>query len=237
MAGRSRTGRETRLPRVRPRIPAKEPLMTGQPTAPGPAHAETLAACLTGLGGLDRAKAIAVLGLAREGDILIVPFLGHDYRIGLHTIADPAGSPPPFAVCIVLCRLLLHCPGALAEPGSLWTAFRQFPGAAPLCAYFAERVEGALARAFAWQPAALAEACRQLDGTPQPDLPHDLAWTIPLLPRLPALLTFNAAGEGLPASAVLLFPRRAGHLLDMECLVIAAELLARRLQEDQNPGI
>lgn len=202
-----------------------------------PVHAETLATCLLRLRGLDRDAVSAVLGLGQSGEAFIMPFLGAEYRVSHDGIQDDDGCPPPFAVSLVLCRLLLHCPGALAEPGSEWTAFRQFPGAAPLCAYFAERVEGALARAFARQPSALAAACRGLGGTPRPDLPHDQAWTLPLLPRLPALLTFNAAAEGLPSSAVLLFPRRAGHLLDMETLVVAAELLAQRLQKHHGPGI
>jgi hypothetical protein len=48
---------------------------------------------------------------------------------------------------------------------------------------------------------------------------------------VPLLLLFNDADEGFPAACSVLFERRAGGYLDMECLAMSGMLLAERLKK------
>jgi hypothetical protein len=196
-----------------------------------PVFEQTCRRYLSETAGVDFRGIEARLGISVREDGALIPLLGTDYLVSREVISDPAGKPAPAAVCVILCRYLLLCP-ASAPPGLEWVAFRDFRDAAPLIASFANTVEGAIARGFAGRAAELRRAAEALGGRPPAEpYRYDVSLVIPALPRVPLLLLFNDADEGFPAACSVLFERRAGGYLDMECLAMSGMLLAERLKK------
>jgi hypothetical protein len=185
------------------------------------------------LAEFDLAAAARVLGVGGANGSLDIPFFGRTYRVGPAGVADESGQPPAFAVRVILLQLLIHCPARPPVGREEWTAFRDFPDAAPLRGYFAGRVEGGFLPAFHGSLPRLAAACARLPGAPLSGFPHDLAWRVEALPYLPLLLLCNEADEDLPAGCSLLFSSHADSFLDMECLTLLGEQLLRELRRGE----
>lgn len=193
------------------------------------AFEETYRGYLVRIGAVDLRAACNRLGAEAEADGLVVPLFGEPHRVGPAGVFDPDGRRPHLSVCVILCRYVLLCPPS-APSGGEWTSFKDFRDAAPLVGSFAGTVEGAIARSFAGRTNALRRAAAGLGGQAPPgSFSHDVAITIPALPKVPLLLLFNDADDEFPAACSVLFERRAAGYLDMECLAMLGMQLARRL--------
>jgi hypothetical protein len=196
-----------------------------------PVFEQTCRRYLSEVAKIDFGRIEAGLGIRLRQGGAVIPLLETEYLVSREVITDPAGRLASAAVCVILCRYLLLCPAAV-PPGLEWVSFRDFRDAAPLIASFANTVEGAIARGFAGRAAELRQAAEALGGRPPAELyRYDVSLVIPALPRVPLLLLFNDADEGFPAACSVLFERRAGGYLDMECLAMAGMLLAERLKK------
>lgn len=170
-----------------------------------------------------------LLGITLDGGTLSVPYFGRTIRLTGDGLVDESGRRPDFADCVVLCRYLIMCPPFEPEPTS-WTAFRDFPDAGPLTVFWADTVEGVLARAYSGHVAALEKACDNLGGrVPETDVPCDLCRRFTPLPKVPLLLVFHDADDDFPAAASLLFEKRASVYLDGESQAILGRALSLRL--------
>jgi hypothetical protein len=170
-----------------------------------------------------------VLGITLDGDAVVVPYFGQAIRLTADGLTDTAGRRPDFADCVVVCRYLIMCP--LFEPTQKeWVAYRDFPDAGPLTVFWADTVQGPLARTFSGRVSALEKACDVLGGSvPDMDVGCDLCRCFLPLPRLPLLLVFNDADDDFAASASLLFEKRASTYLDAESQAILGHVLSNRL--------
>jgi hypothetical protein len=193
------------------------------------AFEETYRGYLSRIGTVDLRAACNRLGAEAETNGPVVPLFGEPHRVGPAGVFDPDGCRPHLSVCVILCRYVLLCPPS-ALSGVDWTSFKDFRDAAPLVGSFAGSVEGAISRSFAGRADVLRRAAAGLGGQAPPgSFSHDVASTIPALPKVPLLLLFNDADDEFPAACSVLFERRAAGYLDMECLAMLGMQLARRL--------
>lgn len=171
----------------------------------------------------------AILGIDVVGDTVEVPYFGRPIRLTADGMADASGRRPDFADCVVICRYLIMCPPV--EPQARqWVAYRDFPDAGPLTVFWADTVEGVLARTFTGNVGGLRKASDALGGiAADMDVSCDLCRCFHPLPKVPLLLVFNDADDEFPASASLLFQQRASTYLDGESRAILGHALVNRL--------
>ena len=171
----------------------------------------------------------AVLGIALDGDTIVVPYFKQSIRLTADGLENAEGCRPDFSDCVVVCRYLIMCP--LFEPRQKeWVAYRDFPDAGPLTVFWTDTVERPLARTFSGRVSALEKACDILGGSlPEMDIACDLCRRFTPLPKMPMLLVFNDADDDFPASASLLFEKRASTYLDAESQAILGRALSDRL--------
>ncbi len=164
-----------------------------------------------------------------------VPFFGFDHRVSAQGTRGPHDRRPSHAVSVILFKYLLMCPAS--EPtGTDWVTYKDFKDAAPFVGGFFSTVEKPIAEAFAGRLPELEDTCRKLNGHPVAmGVISDLVMHFRALPKVPVMLLFNDRDEDFPASATLLFERRAGHFLDMECLAMVGGVLARWLIGNADP--
>ncbi|MCB2145221.1 MAG: DUF3786 domain-containing protein [Deltaproteobacteria bacterium] len=170
-----------------------------------------------------------VLGITVDGDAVVVPYFGQPVRLAADGLKDAAGRRPDFSDCVVVCRYLIMCP-LFESTQREWVAYRDFPDAGPLTVFWADTVEGPLARTFSGRVSALEKACDGVGGSvPDMDITCDLCRRFIPLPKMPLLLVFNDADEEFPASVSLLFEKRASTYLDAESQAILGHALSNRL--------
>jgi hypothetical protein len=166
------------------------------------------------------------LGLEVRDRSVILPVLGRTYRFEAGRLLAADGRQAPFEVLVVAARYLLADPVEVS-PDPAWSAYREFPDAAPLVSYFERNAEIPIARAFAGRVPELAARCGRIGGQPlDGNLPYDVAVRIPALPRIPVFLLFNDADPEFDAACRLIFERRASAYLDMESVAILGVMLA-----------
>ncbi len=197
--------------------------------ASGPVYNETYRRYLDRLKTMRFDGKEAVLGVTLAGNDVAVPYFGRTVRLTPYGLEDEAGRRPAFADCVVICRYLIMCPSF--EPKKTnWVAFRDFPDAGPLTVFWADTVEGTLAKAFAGRRDALQKSCDALGGiVPEMDISCDLVRRFTPLPKVPLLLVFNDADEAFPAAVSVLFEKRASTYLDGESQAVLGHMLANRL--------
>ena len=166
-----------------------------------------------------------------EGDHLVVPFFGREYRVSRHGITDAANRKPGYVVCVILAKYILRCPAwAAADDG--WVSFKDFKTTSHFTNinYFASDTEQAIVKGFSGRLPALVAACRQTGGVPHDaDMPYDLSVRFEALPRVSLLLLFNDRDPEFPAGCTMLFNRPAESYLDPESLAMTGSFLAKRL--------
>ncbi len=199
------------------------------PNATGSVYNETYHAYLEQLKTMRFDGKEDVLGITLDGDAVVVPYFGQSIRLSADGLTDEAGRRPDFSDCVVVLRYLIMCPPF--EPKQKeWVAYRDFPDAGPLTVFWADTVVGPLASAFSARVSTLEKACEDLGGSmPDMDIACDLCWRFTPLPKMPLLLVFNDADDDFPASASLLFEKRASTYLDAESQAILGHALANRL--------
>ncbi len=172
-----------------------------------------------------------ILGCRVEGDQVVVPFFGEEYRVAPSGITDASNQWPGYIVCVVLAKYILRCPAA-APAGDGWVSFKDFKATSHFTNinYFASDTEQAIVKGFGGRLAELAEACRQTGGVPHEDgMPYDLCMRFDALPRVSLLLLFNDWDDEFPAGGTVLFNKQAEAYLDPESLAVTSAYLAKRL--------
>jgi hypothetical protein len=170
-----------------------------------------------------------LLGIHWDGNAVGIPFLNEYYTITREGIADQHGKRPPHSVSVILCKYLLLCPETTVDGRDLLT-YKDFRDAAPYVLGFRNTAEKPIARVFSGRIDTLEERSRQLGGkTFDMGITCDLSYVFQPLPEVPIYMLYNDEDEEFPADCSLLFERRAGHYLDMECLAMIGMLLAERL--------
>jgi hypothetical protein len=177
------------------------------------------------------------LGARVEGEALKILLFQEEHSVSHEAILDASGRRAPHDVCVILANYVLLCPDTVPPPGG-WSHFRDFRDAGPLTAYFANDVEGAVAKRFSKRRPALEKAGAHLGGEPPGiSLSYDLSLTFCALPNIFLLLLFNDADEEFPAQSRLLFHSRTEALLDAECTAMLGRQLVERLRRVEKNSI
>jgi hypothetical protein len=166
-----------------------------------------------------------------DGDQLVVPFFGREYRVSRYGITDAANRKPGYVICVILAKYILRCPArAAADDG--WVSFKDFKTTSHFTNinYFTSDTEQSIVKGFSGRLPELVEACRQTGGVPHDaDMPYDLSVRFEALPRVSLLLLFNDRDDEFPAGCTMLFNRHAESYLDPESLAMTGSFLAKRL--------
>jgi len=166
-----------------------------------------------------------------DGDQIVIPFFGKEYRVSRNGITDEADQRPGYVICVVLAKYILRCP-AMAAADDGWVSFKDFKTTSHFTNvnFFASDTEHAIVKGFAGRLAELAEACRQTGGVPhEADMPYDLSVRFDALPRVSLLLLFNDRDAEFPAGCTMLFNQHAESYLDPESLAMTGSFLAKDL--------
>jgi len=171
------------------------------------------------------------LVLRMSGDAVIMPFFGKSYRVSTEGIVDPTGRQPHLSISVILCKYLLMCP-LIVPLGGNWMSFKDFKDAAPLIQSFLNNVTLPIADSFSARLADLESAAKDIGGyPPADDFPYDLSLQFDALSKISLLLLFNDKDEEFPAQCSVLFEKRVGSLLDMECLAMVGMIFCDYLKK------
>ena len=145
-------------------------------------------------------------------------------------ILGEVGHPTPYER-ILLYNHLLRAGGA--QPTGRWVSIDRLPGSLSKRAELEEVCESKLASAASRAGGeALAQACSQSGSIPHSEK-GDADWSFGFqgFPKVPLLLLVWKGDEDFPPRVKLLMDETAGEYLDMDSLIVLAELLADRILE------
>lgn len=197
---------------------------------PTPVFDQTYRNYLDQLAGIDLSALQVPLGITCNISQATVPFFGKNHSISREGVKDEHGNQPHLGICVVLFKYLLMGSRPKNDDNTLVT-FRNFKDAAPLVNYFANTVEGAIARRFTGRPQDLAAACERLGGVRWPaDWSYQVKYRMVALPQIPIYLLYNDAEEGFAAQTTILFHKNTEGYLDMESVAMIGGELARLLK-------
>lgn len=155
-----------------------------------------------------------------------IDFLDGRYVVTREGVAAEGGEDPSVWVKILLLIYLTRAGGRL--PTASWVSYRDLPNSVSKSASF-EQCSDRIARAFEGDAAGLERAVIALGGRPSETGSADLAYVLPVLPRVPVLLLFWDREEEFDARAGLLLDGSVLDYLDLEALLFVGEALAGRL--------
>jgi hypothetical protein len=171
------------------------------------------------------------LGGKTDGNVIVIPFFGLEYRVSSQGITGPSGKTPAYDVCVILCKYLLLCPDE-STAGREWVSFRDLKDSSPLINYFTNEIEGATTLQFSGKAHTLKQAGALLGGyPPKIDAEYDVAMQFDALPMIPVMMLFNDTDNEFPASCAVLFERRVETYMDAECIAMLGRQLFTRLKK------
>jgi len=184
---------------------------------------------LTQVAAADFTRKADMLGVRIDGDAIEIPLFHKRFTVSPEGVFDLRGKRPHHAVSVLLCQYLLLCPETPGADRELVT-YKDFRHAAPYVDGFRNTVERPIARHFSGRPEALETCCENLRGVAADiGVASDLSFGFKALPEVPVFLLFNDRDDEFAAECTLLFERRAGTFLDMECLAMIGGLLSQWL--------
>jgi hypothetical protein len=187
------------------------------------------------MAGVDLVSVSQALGLARDGDSVMIPCLGRRYLAGADGITAEDGEAVLITHRIVLAYYLLH--GGRGEASGRFVPYRELPGGQDFARSLSQIVETPLAQSFSGRLEDLNKAAMSLGASkPETEINADAVFTFEALPKLPLMLTFYDADEDFPAEAKVFYDLTAPNFLDMECLAALGHMLALELEAAASPS-
>jgi hypothetical protein len=178
----------------------------------------------------------SILGITfnEEDKTAQVPFFKTLYQVSRSGVVDDRGRHPDYGICVILMKYLLMCPQWIPSEMD-WITYRDFSDSgqtqdAGLSDYAAQ----AISKRYAGNLSRLEAAANAIGGTlPEAEYPYDFSAVFTALPRLPILFLFNDVDEQFPATASILYERRAEYFLDAECRVMVNWYLQVHLKRSE----
>lgn len=190
---------------------------------------ETYRMYLQQIGKIDYLAKADLLGVAVDGDSLVIQFYDHRYLVSPGGIRTTGGKEVSTSVWVILSKYVLHCQRFVQCDDDPYRTFRDFRDAVPLVSYFTTNTTQLLATEFSRKGEFLEKACLAVGGVRQENASYDCSMLFHALPKIPVMLNFNDTDEMFPASCSVLYKASAEQFLDMECLAMTGTLLASRL--------
>jgi hypothetical protein len=182
--------------------------------------------------GLDLAQAAERLGGELIGDKSggkKIRFLCIGRRYFLDAAADVTAEGPlsPWEKILILIYVKTGGSGPLDDR---WVSFEVLRGGGVKVEQIVREVEEPLTGMFSRAEEAMVKAVARLGGRIVGGQPSDMAWVMPLLPKVPMLLLYWRADEEFPARVKVLFDRSADRFLDVETLMYVGEGFVKVLE-------
>ena len=178
---------------------------------------------------IDFVEKASLLGIKVDKKTILIPFFDKIFTITPEGISDPQGKKPHHAVSVILCKYLLLCQETVSLDCELVT-YKDFRAAAPYVGGFRNTAEKPIINHFSGKIAALEKCCGELGGNASDiGVSAQLSYVFRALPKIPVYLLFNDQDDEFPADCSILFEKRAGRYLDMECLAMTGMALAQGL--------
>jgi hypothetical protein len=164
-----------------------------------------------------------------NGGSFRIPFLNRVYQVGYPNFEfeDPSGTEQEIPIQEQILILHYMSAASLRTLSGNWVSYREIPGASFYFSAFVKRAIDPLKRVFGSDIAALAQAARQLCGTPIE--PGDAGFEFDVLPNVPLQLILYEGDDEFPAEANILFDQTVGEILSPEDLAWLAGMLVYRL--------
>jgi hypothetical protein len=178
---------------------------------------------------MDLQHTAEVLGLQGRGASFVIDFFNRRIRFEKMTYTDEDNKPLTDAVQWVLSTYMIMCPEQRVETSHRLVSFREFDGAGILFSRFASNTSKIIETTFSGKAARLKERCVALGAVEVQSTGYDVTVRFRALSRIPILLNFNDAEEGLPAMASFLFHDNAQCYLDLECMTVLSTYLTGEL--------
>ena len=178
---------------------------------------------------LDLSKSADILGLQKRDNALVFDFFDRQIRFESMAFSDTENRPLTDAVKWVLCIYLLNCPKKIIETSHRLVSFREFAGAGPLFSRFTANTAKVIETTFSGNTALLKQKSAAIGGTIVQTADYDICVRFRALQRIPILLYFNDAEDGMPASASFLFHDNIERYLDIDCISVLTTYLTGRL--------
>jgi hypothetical protein len=168
-------------------------------------------------------------GATLNGRRLILPFFGRRVEVRLAEEPGCEVEVSPQDLPLAEKILILHY---LSSTGNQprreeLVSFKQLPGASFYEPTYRRRGPERIAGRFGSDPDLFRKACNSL-GWPAAGL-GDESCSLPIFPRLQAIVVLHRGDEELPAEANLLFNNAIGGFLPLEDVAVLAGLIANRL--------
>jgi len=181
---------------------------------------------------LNLAETAKRLGGELTGDKLIgerIRFLclGRHYFLDAAAQVTTDGPLSPWEKILILIYVKTGGSGPLDDR---WVSFEILKGGGVKVEQIVREVEEPLIEMFSKSEDATAKAVSRLGGRLVEGQPSDMAWMMPLLPKVPMLLLFWRADEEFPARVKVLFDRSADRFLDVETIMYVGEGFVKALE-------
>lgn len=191
---------------------------------------ETYNKYLTEISQIDFLKKADALGVERDGECLLIPLYGQQYRLSLSGLEKDGESVTSPGVRVIICKYILTCSESVDESLGELKAYREFKDAGPLVINFHNNTSKSLESFYTGKLDELQKRCLELGGEPMESPTYDLSFLFYALPRIPVLLNFNDEDDMFPASCSVLYRSSASRFLDMECLSMTGSMLSGMLR-------
>ena len=177
------------------------------------------------MSGFDFAEKSKILGIQTRNQCAVFEFFNRKIAFDGSDFIDIAGHTVTSAVKTVLCTYVLMCPEKVPEHSNRRVTFREFANAGPLFSSFTANTGKIIETTFSGRLEKLKNRSLKLGGTFIQTDGYDLSIRFQALPRIPIILNFNDADDGLPASAGFLYHDDAEVFLDLKSLGIICTYL------------
>lgn len=168
-------------------------------------------------------------GAALEGDRLMLPFLGQPVELRAAGVGEEGVQFSPAELPLVEKILILHyltTKGSRSSRNEM-VSFKQLPGASFYEPTYRKRGPERIARRFGTDPELFRRVCFSL-GWAAAQL-GDASCSLPIFPRLQAMVVLHRGDEEFPPEVDLLFSDTIANYLPLEDVAVLAGLIASRM--------
>ena len=181
------------------------------------------------LDGIDPFEKAETLGLQKRDQGLVFDFFNRQIYLDSLEFQDVSDDRITDALKLVFYTYLLKSPDRVVKSSNRLVSFREFENAGPLFSRFTANTAKIIETTFSGKLPALRQKCSDIGCSAIETAGYDFSVRFRALPRIPVILHFNDAGDGMPAAAVFLFHDNAEVFLDLECMTILTTYLTGQL--------